>query len=178
MVFPHYAQWRYRNLHQRYLIIKTYYKLLICVLGKHPKDYPDADAEQFDKYLSLFINEEWTQNCFVNYFTRQKFYLNSLMEEDVNWGPNGQAATKIEVIKLQLTLLILFTKNKLIIDTRKEFVFDKHVSHYCKAITPFMVAAYDTSLAVLSIQFLNVLANVRVLVFFSILVLYKGVCRI
>lgn len=122
-VFPHYAQWRYKDMHQRNLIIKTYYKILTCVVGKNPYYFPNVDCEMFFKYLNLFLNEQWAINTFDNYFTCQKFYLNYLMEDDVNWGPNGRAALKLEVFKLQLSLLILFTKYKLHMDRKKTICF-------------------------------------------------------
>lgn len=118
----------------------------------------DNVNEVFKMCLHSFMHEEMIMSSYLSVFLKDKYYLQNLMEQETNWS-SGVLLEHLECIRLQLVLLLLLLKHRLLKADNKCTIDDK-ISIISKAVSAYMVNPYSVPLRKLSCRFLEVLSRV------------------
>ncbi|XP_057663220.1 uncharacterized protein LOC130898159 [Diorhabda carinulata] len=155
--FPLHQQWHYEDSYEQTRITKLCISMFIGVLKRHLLKIEKESAVIFEMVTDAFYHEEITVSSFMSVFSKDKFYLQNLLESEINWT-NGPALESLECLRLQVVLLLLLYKHKIKMETGKNLL-DDNVGFFAKAVTPYIINPYSLSLRKLSCKCLELLSR-------------------
>lgn len=159
VVFPLHQQWLYEDDSQLTTICKFCITIFVKVLQKTEVNESHISNEVVSMCQKAFMFEELLMSSYLSIFYKDKFYIQSLMEQESNWI-NGPVLDQIENIRLQMVLLLLIYKIRSTIPTSTKCTIDNKISAVTRAISAHMVNPYNATLRLLSYRFLEILSRV------------------
>ncbi|KAJ8923660.1 hypothetical protein NQ315_010240 [Exocentrus adspersus] len=158
VAFPLHQQWSYDDDFEMMTICKLCITIFVKVLQKTDVDETHKSFAIVTMVRDAFMFEEVLMSSYISVFYKDKFYIQTLMEQESNWI-NGPVLERIENIRLQMVLLLLLYKFRATLPTSTKCTIDDKISAVTTAVSAHMVNPYNANLRILAYRFLEILAR-------------------